>query len=182
MQVSSYTFVIQRPNLCQVLQVVHSYKPRGNANLCIARTLLRLPGDVGTMTPLRWRCDPTHSTEMASTDNGRDMIGGFKVVLVPVTMLMNWGFETILTLLSLFGHSYGRFVHQAHPNTCDTCVVVVSNYFPVDTFPIFQFPTGAADDSSNQDNHPRKEFTLKLKIFFLIFWFKTEKQIKLYFS
>ena len=131
--------------------MVHSYKPKGNANLCIARTLLRLPGDVGTMTPLRWRCDPTHSTEMASTDNGRDMIGGFKVVLVPVTMLMNWGFETILTLLSLFGHSYGRFVHQAHPNTC---VVVVSNYFPVDTFPIFQFPTGAADDSSNQDNHP----------------------------
>ena len=162
--------------------MVHSYKPRGNANLCIARTLLRLPGDVGTMTPLRWRCDPTHSTEMASTDNGRDMIGGFKVVLVPVIMLMNWGFETILTLLSLFGHSYGRFVHQAHPDTCDTCVVVVSNYFPVDTFPIFQFPTGAADDSSNQDNHPRKEFTLKIKIFFLIFWFKTGKQIKLYSS
>ena len=107
------------------------------------------------------------------------MIGGFKVVLVPVIMLMNWGFETILTLLSLFGHSYGRFVHQAHPNTC---VVVVSNYFPVDTFPIFQFPAGAADDSSNQDNHPRKEFTLKIKIFFLIFWFKTEKQIKLYSS
>lgn len=139
MQVSSYTFVIQRPNLCQVSQVVHSYKPKGNANLCIARTLLRLPGDVGTMTPLRWRCDPTHSTEMASTDNGRDMIGGFKVVLVPVTMLMNWGFETILTLLSLFGHSYGRFVHQAHPNTC---VVVVSNYFPVDTFPISNFQRG----------------------------------------
>ena len=33
-------------------------------------------------TPLkRWRYDGVHSPEMASTDNGRDMIHGFKVLL-----------------------------------------------------------------------------------------------------